>query len=49
VLKSGSSLEDMYNERLSLYEKYADYTIYCDNNTVEQTVEQIVDIMEKKL
>jgi shikimate kinase len=42
VLKSGSTLEDMYNERLPLYEKYADEVIYCDNNTVEQTVEAII-------
>lgn len=46
VLKTGSSLEDMYNERLPLYRKYADYTIMCDGNTVEQTVEQIVKAVE---
>lgn len=46
VLKTGSSLEDMYNERLPLYRKYADYTIMCDENTVEQTVEQIVKAVE---
>lgn len=46
VLKSGTTLKDMYNERLPLYEKYADDVIYCDNNTVEQTVEQIVRIMK---
>lgn len=44
VLKSGTTLRDMYNERLPLYEQYADNVIYCDNNTVEQTVEQIVRI-----
>lgn len=42
VLKKGTSLRDMYNERLPLYEKYADVVIECDNNTVEQTVEQII-------
>lgn len=46
VLKTGSSLEDMYNERLPLYRKYADYTIMCSENTVEQTVEQIVKAVE---
>lgn len=46
VLKTGSSLEDMYNERLPLYRKYADYTIMCNGNTVEQTVEQIVKAVE---
>lgn len=42
VLKTGTTLLDMYNERLPLYKKYADLTIDCDKNTVEQTVEQIV-------
>lgn len=47
VLKKGKSLQDMYNERLPLYRKYYDEIIYCDNNTVEQTVEAIVKAMEK--
>lgn len=42
VLKEGHTLLDMYNERLSLYEKYADDTIICDNHTVEEVVESIV-------
>lgn len=52
VLKSGTTLLDMYNERLPIYKKYADKVIYCDKNTVEQTVQQIVnsvgDSYEKK-
>ncbi len=43
VLKNGSTLEDMYNERLPLYKKYADVTVNCDGNTVEQTVDAIVN------
>lgn len=42
VVKEGDSLEDMYNERLPMYQKWADVIINCDNNTVEQTVEKIV-------
>lgn len=42
VVKEGDSLEDMYNERLPMYQKWADIVINCDNNTVEQTVEKIV-------
>ena len=42
VLKEGTTLRDMYAERLPLYEKYADEIIFCDKNTVEQTVEKIV-------
>ena len=44
VLKDGHTLLDMYNERLSLYEKYADDTIICDNHTVEEVVEGIVTL-----
>jgi shikimate kinase len=36
----------MYNERLSLYEKYADTVVYCDKNTVEETVNQIVEAIK---
>lgn len=46
VLKQGTTLKDMYDERLPLYEKYADKTIFCDENTVEQTVEEIVNILK---
>lgn len=45
VLKSGTTLEDMYNERLPLYQKYADKVINCDENTVEQTVEGIIKVL----
>ena len=47
VVKNGKTLLDMYNERLPLYEKYADKIIRCDNNTVEETVMQIVSATEK--
>ena len=48
VLKNGSSLLDMYNERLPLYNKYADKVIYCDRNTVERTVSDIMAAISKK-
>ena len=47
VVKQGSTLLDMYNERLPLYRKYAHGTIVCDSNTVEETVEKIVDLYNK--
>ncbi len=46
VVKNGSSLLDMYNERIPLYKKYADVTINCDNNTVEETVAHIVNSVD---
>lgn len=41
VVKQGSTLRDMYNERRPLYQKYADAVIDCENNTVEETVRSI--------
>lgn len=42
VLKKGHTLRDMYNERLGLYERYADEVLNCDGLTVEEAVELIV-------
>ena len=41
VQQAGYTLQDMYKERLPLYRRYADAVIKCDNNTVEQTAQQI--------
>lgn len=41
VLKKGSTLRDMYDERLPLYNRYADAVIKCDGNTVEETAHKI--------
>lgn len=46
VLKEGETLLDMYNERASLYERYADEILNCDGMTVEETVESIVLLSE---
>jgi shikimate kinase len=43
VLHAGESLLDMYNERVPLYEKYADITINCSDDHFENIVEKIVD------
>ena len=47
VVRKGSSLKDMYNERLPMYQKWADIVIDCDSNTVEQTVAKIVEAAEE--
>ncbi len=44
VVKQGSTLRDMYNERLPLYQKYADAVIDCENSTVEETVKRITEV-----
>lgn len=46
VLKEGETLLDMYNERASLYERYADEILNCDGMNVEETVESIVLLSE---
>lgn len=44
LIKNGETLKTMYNERLLLYKKWADYTIECNNNSVEQTAIEIEKI-----
>ncbi len=41
LIKNGETLKDMFDERLPLYEKWADYVINCNDNTVQQTAEAI--------
>ena len=42
MLQGGETLEDMYKERLPLYNKWAQAVINCGQNTVEQTARAIV-------
>ncbi|HII99482.1 MAG TPA: shikimate kinase [Methanoregula sp.] len=41
VLHPGQDLRDLYDERLPLYEKYADITINCTDDPIEHGVEKI--------
>ena len=43
VLKDGQDLRGLYEERIPLYEKYADLTVNKKNLDVEQTLQKIVD------
>jgi len=49
ALKDGMSLEDMYRERVPLYEKYADITINESHKTPGQVVDELRSIMEKRM
>ena len=42
AMGKGETIENLYERRVPLYEKYADVTIEGDGLTVEETVEQIV-------
>ncbi len=41
VLKDGQTLKDLYEERIRLYEKYADVTIEEDGKGIEATAREI--------
>lgn len=42
VLRSGNTLLDAYNERVPLYEKYADLTIDCSGRDIESSMRELV-------
>lgn len=44
VLKEGQTLRDLYEERVALFEKYADYTVCEDGLSIETTIDQVLDI-----
>ena len=47
VLKEGQDLRGLYEERVPLYEKYADITVCEDNLNVEQTIEKMTEQLNK--
>lgn len=46
VLEQGSTLRDLYEERLPLYEKYADITVDCEELNIEESIDRIIDLLE---
>ena len=47
VLGKGQTLSDIYNERKCLYEKYADIRIECSNLSISETVDEILQKLDK--
>lgn len=47
VLKEGFTLRDMYEERLPLYEKYADVTVELEGKTIAESVQTVVEALGK--
>jgi len=45
VLKEGQDLRGLYEERCPYYEKYADITVECGGDSIEQMVKQIMDAL----
>ena len=46
LLKNGETIEAMFRERASLYQKYADSTIDCTGKEIETTVSEIVKLVK---
>lgn len=45
VLRKGQTMKDLYNERVKLFERYADYTISEEGLNLEETIEKVLDFM----
>ena len=43
ALKEGQTLLDLYEERIPLYEKYADLTVECDGKSIRTIVAELAD------
>ncbi len=43
AMKNGVTLRELYKERRSLYEKYAELTVECQGLTAEECVEKIIE------
>ena len=46
VLRDSQTLEDLYNERVKLFEKYADITVAEDGFSLEETIDNVLDALE---
>lgn len=46
AMHHGQTLEDLYRERVPLYEKYADVTVDCNSLTVEESVSKVIDALK---
>ncbi len=42
AMKNGTTLRELFDERLPLYEKYADITVQCKGLSAEECVDEIV-------
>lgn len=49
VLKDGMTLRDLYEERVPLYEKYADITVDESGKTPGRTVDELRAVMEARI
>ncbi len=48
AMKKGTTIKELYNERLPLYRRYADLTLDCTGLTAEECVGRIVGALEER-
>lgn len=48
ALKEGWGLKELYEERVPLYEKYADFIIDCENKSIREITEEIAEAYIKE-
>ncbi len=46
AMEKGTTIDALYSERAPLYEKYTDYTVNCENLSVEETVKKITELIK---
>ena len=46
VLKEGQTLKDLYDERVKLFEKYADLIVEEGNDSLEETIDRVLELFE---
>lgn len=49
VLKEGMTLQDLYEERISYFEKYADITVDEEGKNLGQVVDELRGLLEQRL
>ena len=47
ALKEGWGLKELYEERVPLYEKYADVVLDCEGKSIRQITEEIADLYKR--
>ena len=47
ALKDGFTLKDLYNERMPLYEKYADIIVELNGESIAKSVQKVLEALEK--
>lgn len=46
TLREGQTIKELYDERVKLFEKYADITVSEDGKDLEETIEAVLEILE---